>query len=107
MAYTKAQTTAITQGSATIDDARQKFIALQNQLRTTTATHVNQVGTWFSPGAAVMSAALQALDADLTKILQTLNTIGQNVGISATTYNSKMAQEHTDIISQFASMLGM
>jgi hypothetical protein len=106
MAYTKAQTTAITQGSSIIEEARQKFTALQTQLRTLSATNINQVGTWYSPGASVMSAAMQAVDADLTKILQSLNTIGQNVGTSANRYNSGMAQEHSTIVSKFASMLG-
>jgi hypothetical protein len=105
MAYTKAQTTAITQGSSTIEDARQKFTALQTQLRTLSATHINQVGTWYSPGAGVMSAAMQAIDADLTKILQALNNIGQNVGVSANRYNAGMAQEQSDIVSKFTSML--
>lgn len=105
MAYTKAQTTAITQGSSVIEDAQQQFTALQTQLRTLSATSINQVGTWYSPGAGVMSAAMQAIDADLTRILQALNNIGQNVGVSAARYNTGMAQEHADIVGKFSSML--
>jgi predicted O-methyltransferase YrrM len=105
MAYTKAQTTAITQGSSNIENARQKFTALQTQLRTLSATNINQVGTWLSPGAAVMSTAMQALDGQLTTILNNLNNIGQNVGVSASRYNAGMAQEHSDIVSKFTSML--
>lgn len=105
MAYTKAQTTAITQGSSTIEDARQKFTALQTQLRALSAANINQVGTWYSPGAAVMSTAMQALDGQLTTILNNLNNIGQNVGVSATRYNAGMAQEQSDIVSKFTSML--
>ena len=105
MAYTKAQTTAITQGSSIIEDARQKFTALQTQLRTLSEANINQVGTWYSPGAGVMSAAMQAVDGDLTKILQSLNTIGQNVGTSANRYNETAAQEHSNIVSKFAAAL--
>ena len=103
--YTTAQTTAITQGSTSIEDARQKFTALQTQLRTLSSTYINQAGTWVSPGAAVMSTAMQAVDANLTKILQTLDTIGQNVAVSANRYNAGMAQEHSNIVTKFTSML--
>jgi hypothetical protein len=106
MAYTRAQTPAIALAAAHTQDANQQFAAHHARLRATAATHINNPATWATPGAGVMAAAMQAIDAELTKVRQSLDGIGLNLNTTHGHYTNGVSNE-TALVNKFASMLNL
>jgi hypothetical protein len=111
MAYVKAETTALAQASAHIENARQQFVSHQTRLRTISATHVNQATTWYTPGASVISNSMELIDGHITRLLNSLNLIGDSVkstGDNLTNTSATevaAAQKHNSLAASFSSTL--
>jgi hypothetical protein len=107
MAFTRAHTAAITQASAHTQDAHQQFVSHQTRLRTTSATHINNPNTWATPGAAVMAAAMQQIDAELTKLHQTVYNTGLALNSTANVHYAGTLQDEAALAARFAAQLNV
>ena len=104
MAFTTAQTAALTLASGHLGTAHQELGAVQTGLANTAATHVNNPGTWVTDGARVFSQALATYDGELTKFRTFLQQMIENMATSGTHYTTGIGDEAA-AVQRFISML--
>lgn len=101
MAQTTAETAAMTQASTQVDTARQSIAMFNAQVQAAVAA---TAGGYDSSAATVFRSVMGQWGDDVTKIIDGLNTIYENLGGTAKNYQGAMNLEG-DSANQIAALL--